>query len=73
MGGWREKWRDGGRSGGMEKWRDEKGKRKIREEMNPLTGCMPCCFMVRWMNLGSLEEGEVHIVQYMYYSILTVW
>ena len=32
-----------------------------REEMNPLTGCMPCCFMVRWMNLGSLEEGEVHI------------
>ena len=56
------------REGGMKRWRGEgmegcsggvvNRKKRGKGDMKPLTGCMPCCFMVRWMNLESLKRKK---------------
>ena len=50
-------------SEGVEGWRDGRvqwwsGEQKEERKGEPLTGCMPCCFMVRWMNLESLKRKK---------------
>ena len=47
-GGWREKWRDGGRSGGVKEWRGEKGKRKRGDE--------PTYWLHALLFYGTLDE-----------------
>ena len=52
VGGWREKWGDGGRSGEMEgevkEWRGKKGKRKRRDE--------PTYWLHALLFYGTLDE-----------------
>ena len=65
----------GWRGEGMEGCSGGVVNRKKRGKGEPLTGCMPCCFMVRWMNLESLKRKKSWYsgMPVLYYSILTVW
>ena len=58
MKGWRGEGMDEWMSEGMERCSGRMVNRKKRGKGEPLTGCMPCCFMVRWMNLESLKRKK---------------